>query len=192
MIDSSADRTLGDLLYTDLPVQALSGERLHLLRTVLRHKQAGPDVTMCTEGLKARGMDVEVSLDAGLFLCNLIYFSCLLRCHREGSGRWHSLFVHVPPFTTCARDQQLNLLVTLLNLLAIMYSGPAAQPQLEHLTAPHLQPQQQQQHPAGSAAGTQGLSSAPASAALLFASAAPPSQAPARLYPPASALGPSL
>lgn len=46
-----------------------------------------------------------MSLDAGQFLCNLIYFSCLLRCQREGSKSWHALFVHVPPFSAYPRER---------------------------------------------------------------------------------------
>ena len=57
------------------------------------------------EALRAHGLEVEVSLDAGQFLCNLIYFSCLLRCQREGSKSWHALFVHVPPFSAYPRER---------------------------------------------------------------------------------------
>lgn len=58
--------------------------------------------------LKARfGDKIEVSSDAGRFLCNYIFFSSLQRKRK-------SIFVHVPPFEAIPFDVQLEMLVEII------------------------------------------------------------------------------
>lgn len=91
---------------------------------------------------------VCLSGDAGRFLCNFIYFKSLEQAHAHApaeppqavvpdravpqSGahqrgtehmqrgvRWHSLFVHVPPFEVIGKEEQLSFLADLLEQLSV-------------------------------------------------------------------------
>lgn len=54
---------------------------------------------------------VELSQDAGRFLCNYLYYISLTSCAQKN---WHSLFVHVPPFNVIPKDTQLDFIHALL------------------------------------------------------------------------------
>jgi pyroglutamyl-peptidase len=72
------------------------------------------DLTKICERLKGN-YPVNVSQDAGRFLCNMIYYLSL----REASRRRHhvSLFVHVPTFEVVSEEKQREFMVKLLNEL---------------------------------------------------------------------------
>ena len=74
---------------------------------------------------------MEVSHDAGRFVCNYTLYRSLQTCLRQqqqqqrtstqrgGSdcGLWHALFVHVPPFEAVPRHEQLAFASDLLRLV---------------------------------------------------------------------------
>lgn len=65
--------------------------------------------------LKKKGYDVTRSNDAGLFVCNYVYYHSLRLAERRGS---RSLFVHVPPFSRIDEETQMNFVATLLEAIA--------------------------------------------------------------------------
>lgn len=95
--------TLDDPLKTDLDLGSVQG-RLHEAR-----------------------YNVRLSTDPGRYVCNWTYFVSLLDCRAAGCGRWHSLFVHVPPFSCIDREVQLEFVVALLTLLCQQVGAHAAQ-----------------------------------------------------------------
>lgn len=115
----------------------------HCLRTRL-------DVGALRERLAERGHPVEVSQDAGRYLCNWVYFRSLQAAAGHGggpgpeaaaggglesggqapggappgsgSGRLQALFVHVPPFGVIEEAQLQRFAVDLLRSLAQMHA----------------------------------------------------------------------
>ncbi|XP_030471978.1 uncharacterized protein LOC115689930 [Syzygium oleosum] len=65
--------------------------------------------------LKKKGYDVTRSNDAGLFICNYVYYHSLRLAERRGS---RSLFVHVPPFSRIDEETQMNFVASLLEAIA--------------------------------------------------------------------------
>mmetsp|Transcript_42215 Transcript_42215/g.68478 ORF Transcript_42215/g.68478 Transcript_42215/m.68478 type:complete len:245 (+) Transcript_42215:56-790(+) len=76
----------------------------HCLRTSI-------PVYKLRDRLKAQGFNVEVSDDAGKFVCNFTYYHSLCMSQQT---RGHSLFVHVPLFTTIEADVQFLFIRSLL------------------------------------------------------------------------------
>eukprot|EP00897_Mesotaenium_endlicherianum_P004222 jgi/Mesen1/3828/ME000207S02838 len=66
--------------------------------------------------LKARGLDVALSDDAGRFVCNYVYYQSL-RHAQEVTGAT-CLFVHVPTFHVIDQATQLKFLSSLLQVVA--------------------------------------------------------------------------
>ena len=65
--------------------------------------------------LGAKDLEVDVSDDAGLFVCNYLYYKSLRESETK-ENCW-SLFVHVPPFATVPEETQLEILRELRALL---------------------------------------------------------------------------
>ena len=64
------------------------------------------------------GFDVQVSHDAGRYVCNYTYFSSLKAVEKKGSG-CYSLFVHVPSFHAIDAQTQVRFVFKLLDRLAL-------------------------------------------------------------------------
>lgn len=62
-----------------------------------------------------QGFDVEVSTDAGRFVCNWLYFHSLAHAHRQNAA---TIFVHVPPVAVVPFDHQLSFLHALIACIA--------------------------------------------------------------------------
>lgn len=73
---------------------------------------------------------MEVSDDAGRFVCNYTLYRSLQQCQQRQqqqlkltdgsghhSGNWHALFVHVPPFEVIPKQEQLAFASNLLRLV---------------------------------------------------------------------------
>jgi hypothetical protein len=79
--------------------------------------------------LTRRGHEVQPSLDAGRFVCNLTYYLSLLHSQlgRERDGRpLHSLFLHVPPAEVVPLHRQLHLLLDLMHEVAAQLAAQSA------------------------------------------------------------------
>ncbi len=79
--------------------------------------------------------DVEVSHDAGRFVCNYTLYRSLAQCQQHcqrlqrlqrADGRWHALFVHVPPFDVIPKAEQLEFASDLLRLVRRAVPSAAA------------------------------------------------------------------
>ena len=67
--------------------------------------------------LQSRGFDVALSSDAGLYLCNYIFYLSLRECAAQAPHALHSLFVHVPLFDVIPLDEQLLFMVAVINAI---------------------------------------------------------------------------
>lgn len=65
--------------------------------------------------LTEKGFDVEISTDAGRFVCNWVYYNSLKMSNQCGSC---ALFVHVPPASIVPVEKQLVFITALLNTIA--------------------------------------------------------------------------
>ena len=72
--------------------------------------------------LKARGLDAEVSHDAGRYVCNATYFHALRICREKAIP---CLFVHVPPWhapdVQAEREERANEILALVDELGREY-----------------------------------------------------------------------
>jgi len=55
------------------------------------------------------------SENPGRFVCNFTYFCSLDRCTSDNRGKFHCLFLHIPPFSEVKKEFQLSFLSQLLN-----------------------------------------------------------------------------
>lgn len=66
---------------------------------------------------------LEISKDAGRFVCNYTYYLSLSHCQAFPNKRWrhhdgiHCLFVHVPPFECIDEETQVDTLLSLFEEL---------------------------------------------------------------------------
>lgn len=65
--------------------------------------------------LRQEYYDVDVSTDAGRFVCNWLYFHSLKRAETHNA---FALFVHVPPLTIIPLDEQLRFAKSLIRCIA--------------------------------------------------------------------------
>ncbi|KAK8605573.1 hypothetical protein V6N13_102351 [Hibiscus sabdariffa] len=65
--------------------------------------------------LKNKGYDAAISEDAGLFVCNYVYYHSLRFAEQKGHK---SLFVHVPRFSRINEETQMQFVATLLEAIA--------------------------------------------------------------------------
>ena len=61
---------------------------------------------------------MAISEDAGLFVCNFTFYKSLQQSQRNSKQKWHSLFVHVPPFEVMGPEQQLSMAAAILDSIA--------------------------------------------------------------------------
>lgn len=64
------------------------------------------------EDLKQKGFGVEMSTDAGRFVCNWVYYNSLQLAKKNDTS---SLFVHVPPATVYPIEKQVEFMAALLD-----------------------------------------------------------------------------
>lgn len=79
------------------------------------------DVEGVVKQLRHDGHQVDISCDAGRFVCNWIYFHSLTHSSKKllGGGEVASLFVHVPPLASVPLDRQLSFTHALMGKLAV-------------------------------------------------------------------------
>ncbi|GMH34008.1 hypothetical protein BSKO_01842 [Bryopsis sp. KO-2023] len=80
------------------------------------------DTKALAGGLKKEGFNIELSDDAGTFICNQTYFASLDQSRQQGCGHWHSLFVHVPFFQHIGEEVQIAFVISLLDQIAMCCS----------------------------------------------------------------------
>lgn len=66
--------------------------------------------------LSESGYNVDISKDAGRFVCNWVYFNSL-KLAKDHSAR--ALFVHVPPFSVVPIDRQIQFVAALLDAITL-------------------------------------------------------------------------
>jgi pyroglutamyl-peptidase len=89
-------------------------------------KDGSTEVMRCTsldledvlERMKKRGHDVEISHDAGDYICNYAYYSSLMDITPSEWGHDESLFVHVPALDVANEREQLKFACDLLKVIA--------------------------------------------------------------------------
>ena len=87
--------------------------------------------------LHALGFNVAVSKDAGLYLCNFIFYLSLRECAVQSQQALHSLFVHVPLFDKIPMDEQLLFMVAVINAItAVLTTAEAPVSSLARAPAP--------------------------------------------------------
>ena len=64
------------------------------------------------------GEQVAISEDAGLFVCNYTLYRSIQQSQRNSKQKWHSLFIHVPPFEVMGPEQQLSMAAAMLDSIA--------------------------------------------------------------------------
>ncbi|KAI0559217.1 pyrrolidone-carboxylate peptidase [Gracilaria domingensis] len=69
------------------------------------------------EELKRQNFNVQLSTDAGRFVCNWVYYNSLMLAEVRNAD---SLFVHVPSVSVCPIDQQIRFIAALLDCIATM------------------------------------------------------------------------
>eukprot|EP00798_Chlamydomonas_sp_ICE-L_P006872 gene6872-30846_t len=79
------------------------------------------EIPAIASALQSCGFLVEPSDDAGRFICNWLYYRSL-SLTKGVTGRFHSLFVHVPPFSTLDEMLQQRFLHALMDCLTTSLS----------------------------------------------------------------------
>ena len=78
----------------------------------------GANLQSLAEKLLQEGFPVEVSSDAGRFICNYIYYQSLSMCQNmDAPAPVYSLFVHVPAEATVPLESQERFVLALLHHL---------------------------------------------------------------------------
>lgn len=90
------------------PIAAEDGPVSRIRETVLPTSEIVAELTK-------QGFDAVVSRDAGLFVCNYVYYQSLRHAANHGTK---SIFAHVPPFSVIDEKTQLEFVATLLKVLA--------------------------------------------------------------------------
>lgn len=70
-----------------------------------------------TQHLQLRGFDVDISKDAGRFVCNWVYFNSLKLAKEHGAS---ALFVHVPPVSVVPIEKQIQFISQLLTCIPLL------------------------------------------------------------------------
>ena len=90
------------------------------------------DITSCLEttlqlekirdNLEALGHNVEVSQNAGEYICNYAFYKNIMKCKsfctEKSTSKVHALFVHVPSFETIEEPKQQAFVVDMLAQMA--------------------------------------------------------------------------
>ena len=91
---------------------------------------------------REQGQQVTISDDAGLFVCNHTYYTSLKQSQRShGKQKWHSVFIHVPPFNIILPEKQLSIAAAILDSIAAAVAPVQGQPvvlgqEVEHSAKP--------------------------------------------------------
>eukprot|EP01024_Parvocaulis_polyphysoides_P059348 TRINITY_DN6413_c0_g1_i1.p1 TRINITY_DN6413_c0_g1~~TRINITY_DN6413_c0_g1_i1.p1 ORF type:complete len:238 (-),score=21.88 TRINITY_DN6413_c0_g1_i1:386-1099(-) len=116
-------------------------EKIEPNKPLNSHLYSDLDVEQITACLRLKNFDVELSDDAGKFVCNWIYYLSL-QDSLQFPGKWHSLFVHVPPLDVYTLQQQEVFLKSLIQQICISLGCQLDQKQLISSIGPQIvQPQ---------------------------------------------------
>lgn len=77
--------------------------------------------------LQQAGFHVSISQDAGLYLCNFLYYMSLSCAAMKAHSTLQSLFVHVPKFDSISLEDQLLFMVATMNAITSVLSQPVTQ-----------------------------------------------------------------
>ncbi|KAE8716550.1 putative pentatricopeptide repeat-containing protein [Hibiscus syriacus] len=80
-----------------------------------RKRETTCSIEVILKFLKDKGYDVRISNDAGLFVCNYVYYHSLRFAEQKGHK---SLFVHVPLFSVINEETQMQFVASLLEAIA--------------------------------------------------------------------------
>ncbi|KAB2041989.1 hypothetical protein ES319_D02G186100v1 [Gossypium barbadense] len=80
-----------------------------------RKRQTTCSIEAILRFLKNKGYAAMTSNDAGLFICNYVYYQSLRFAEQKGHK---SLFVHVPLFSTINEETQMQFVASLLEAIA--------------------------------------------------------------------------
>lgn len=78
-------------------------------------RQTTLDAQTLLKNLTSLGYPVDISRDAGRFVCNWVYFNSL---KLSGTHCTHALFVHVPPASVIHIDRQIQFVASVLDCIA--------------------------------------------------------------------------
>ncbi|KAE8704951.1 putative pentatricopeptide repeat-containing protein [Hibiscus syriacus] len=90
------------------PIVAEDGE-------IPRKRETTCSIEAILKFLKDKGYDARISNDAGLFVCNYVYYHSLRFAEQKGHK---SLFVHVPLFSTINEEKEMQFVASLLEAIA--------------------------------------------------------------------------
>ncbi|KAB2090850.1 hypothetical protein ERO13_A03G138100v2 [Gossypium hirsutum] len=82
---------------------------------ISRKRQTTCSIEAILRFLKNKGYAATTSNDAGLFICNYVYYHSLRFAEQKGHK---SLFVHVPLFSTINEETQMQFVASLLEAIA--------------------------------------------------------------------------
>ncbi|KAK5838731.1 uncharacterized protein LOC108476112 [Gossypium arboreum] len=82
---------------------------------ISRKRQTTCSIEAILRFLKNKGYAAMTSNDAGLFICNYVYYHSLRFAEQKGHK---SLFVHVPLFSTINEETQMQFVASLLEAIA--------------------------------------------------------------------------
>ncbi|KAG4159186.1 hypothetical protein ERO13_D02G161100v2 [Gossypium hirsutum] len=82
---------------------------------IFRKRQTTCSIEAILRFLKNKGYAAMTSNDAGLFICNYVYYQSLRFAEQKGHK---SLFVHVPLFSTINEETQMQFVASLLEAIA--------------------------------------------------------------------------
>lgn len=75
------------------------------------------DISGLHSSLRSEGFDVNLSQDAGRYICNWTYYKSLLASQEHRTGGWQSLFIHVPSFSAIDEHTQKRFVGSVLEKL---------------------------------------------------------------------------
>eukprot|EP01023_Acetabularia_acetabulum_P066613 TRINITY_DN9016_c0_g1_i3.p1 TRINITY_DN9016_c0_g1~~TRINITY_DN9016_c0_g1_i3.p1 ORF type:complete len:238 (-),score=23.89 TRINITY_DN9016_c0_g1_i3:225-938(-) len=93
-------------------------EKIEPSKPLNSHLYTDLDIEQVTASLQLKGFDVELSDDAGKFVCNWLYYLSL-QDSLHFPGKWHSLFVHVPRLEVCPLREQKIFLKSLIQQICL-------------------------------------------------------------------------
>ncbi|XP_039034948.1 pyrrolidone-carboxylate peptidase-like [Hibiscus syriacus] len=82
---------------------------------ISRKRETTCSIEAILKFLQKKGYDATISNDAGLFVCNYVYYHSLRFAEQKGHK---SLFVHVPLFSRINEESQMQFIATVLAAIA--------------------------------------------------------------------------
>ncbi|KAH9146908.1 hypothetical protein LEN26_004882, partial [Aphanomyces euteiches] len=89
--------------------------------TIVEKEEDSFETTLPIEKMEAqlleKSCNVSISTDPGRYICNYIYYLSLTHSKHSANKNQHSLFVHVPLFSTIAEEEQLRTIEALISTI---------------------------------------------------------------------------